>query len=225
MVNAVAAAVIMLCAVAACSGGADAALPVRDPVRAADVAQLARSVAAALMASDFEEPRGERLVLSERGDLLYVKGVINRASHRRVRKALRNAPDVDVVVLTHVPGSADDMTNLALGRMLRAARYTTYLPAGALVASGGTDLFLAGAARIVERGAQVGVHSWDGDSGTAGDALPRDALDHTLYLDYYRDIGIDEGFYWFTLQAAPPDGMHWMTENEMARYAVHTHLR
>lgn len=222
--SAVAATVTLLCA-AACSGGLDATLPVRDPVGTADLADLARSVAAGLTSSDFDEPEGERLVLSVRGGLLYVKGVVNRSSDRQVRRALLNAPDVDVVVLTHVPGSADDATTLALGRMLRNARYTTYLPAGALVASGGTDLFLAGADRIVERGAQVGVHSWDDDDATAGDALPRDAPHHKIYLDYYRDIGIDVDFYWFTLQAAPPDGIHWMTEAEMAQYAVYTHLR
>ena len=33
------------------------------------------------------------------------------------------------------------------------------------------------------------------------------------------------GGHWFTLQAAPADGMHWMTDAEMAKYTVYTHLR
>ena len=32
-------------------------------------------------------------------------------------------------------------------------------------------------------------------------------------------------FHWFTLQAAPVDGMHWMTDSEMAKYSVYTYLR
>ena len=35
-------------------------------------------------------------------------------------------------------------------------------------------------------------------------------------------MDIPEDFYWFTLEAAPAEGMHWMTEAEMARYRVHT---
>ena len=219
------AAVILLCA-SACSGG-EQALPVRAAVATGDaeLAELARSVAAALTPADLEAPDQERLTLSVRGGLLFVKGVVNRHSERRVRNALLAAPDVDVIVLTHVPGSADDETNLALGRLLRDARYAIYLPADALIASGGTDLLLAGAIRIVERGARVGVHSWAGGGGAAGDRLPRDAPDHEFFLAYYRDMGITEDFYWFTLQAAPPDGMHWMSESELERYAVYTHLR
>ena len=162
-------AALILLWTAACDGGLST-LPVRGPVATGDaeLAELARSVAVALTPADLEEPVEERLTLSVRGGLLFVKGVVNRRSERRVRKTLLAARDVAVIVLTHVPGSADDETNLALGRLLRAARYATYLPAGAMVASGGTDLFLAGAVRIVERGAQVGVHSWAGGGGAAG---------------------------------------------------------
>ena len=108
--------------------------------------------------------------------------------------------------------------------MLRQANYATYLPAGGLVASGGTDLLLAGVPRIVERGTTIGVHSWS-DGAAIGDTIARDAEDHRAYLDYYRVLAIDQEFYWFTLQAAPADGMHWMTDSEMAKYSVYTHLR
>ncbi|MDE2907492.1 MAG: hypothetical protein OXQ28_15565, partial [Acidobacteriota bacterium] len=76
----------------------------------------------------------------------------------------------------------------------------------------------------VERGARVGVHSWASGS-VNGDELPRDAPRHPPYLQYYLDIGIAEAFYWLTLEAAPPEGVHWMTEAEMAHYAVYTLLR
>ena len=220
-------AVLLLSSVAVYCGGHAAALtlPDRDPVPVADLERLAQAVAEHLTAADFVEPEGDRLRLSIRGDLLYIKGVVNRRSARRVHEALLSAPDVGVVVLTYVPGSADDITNLELGLMLRQANYTTYVPAGGLVASGGTDLLLAGVQRIVERGAKIGVHSW-ADSGSAtGDTLDRDAEEHRIYLDYYRALAIDQEFYWFTLQAAPADEMHWMTDSEIAKFSVYTHLR
>ena len=184
-------------------------MPDREPVPVADVELLARSVAEHLTAADFVEPAELRLRLSIRGDLLFIKGVVNRRSADRA----------------YVPGSADDVTNLELGLMLRQANYTTYVPAGGMVASGGTDLLLAGVQRIVERGAMIGVHSWADSGAATGDTLDRDAEDHRIYLDYYRALGIDQEFYWFTLQAAPADDMHWMTESEMAKFSVYTHLR
>ena len=224
MLRLVASAALLLCSVESYSGGHAAALtlPGRVPVTDADVERLAQSVAEHLTGADFDEPAGNRL--SVRGDLLFVKGVVNRRSALRVHKALLTAPDVGVVVLTHVPGSAHDPTNLELGLMLRQANYTTYLPSGGQVASGGTDLLLAGILRIVERGAKIGVHSWSDGSAT-GDTFSREAEAHRIYLDYYRALAIDQEFYWFTLRAAPADGMHWMTDSEMAKFSVYTHLR
>ena len=213
-----------LLVLASCGGGSPTApspVPRTGQTLAPD--QLARSVAQRLVSGDFIEPVSDGLTLDVRGDLLFVKGVIDRRSYRETSALLDRSPSVRTAVLTMVPGSIDDETNFALGRMLRAAGITTYLPARGLVASGGTDLFLAGVRRIAERGARVGVHSWASDS-VSGDDIPRDDDRHRVYLQYYRDIGIAEAFYWFTLKAAPPEGVHWMTEAEMARYAVYTVL-
>lgn len=218
-------AVLLLSSVAVYCGGHAEGLPIRDPVPVYDLGILAQEVAEHLTAADFVESGVDRLHLSIRGGLLFVKGVVNRRSASRVHEALLSAPDVGVVVLTFVPGSADDTTNLELGLMLRQANYTTYVPADGMVASGGTDLFLAGVQRIVERGAMIGVHSWADSGAATGDTLDRDAEEHRIYLDYYRALAIDQEFYWFTLQAAPADEMHWMTDSEMAKYSVYTHLR
>ena len=186
--------------------------------------ELAGLVAEHLVPGDFAEPAGDRLVLEARGDLLFARGVVNGDSQREAVALLNGSPGVRTLVLTWVPGSADDEVNLALGRMLRHAGMTTYLPREGMTASGGTDLVLAGARRIVECGAQVGVHSWAAGS-VNGDELPRDDPRHRTYLDYYRDIGISEAFYWFTLEAAPPDSIHWMTDDELEHYGVPTHSR
>ena len=184
--------------------------------------QLAQVVAEHLVSADFAAPAGERLVMEVRGDLLFAKGVVTGNSQREAVALLNGSPSVRTLVLTWVPGSLDDETNLALGRAVRRAGMTTYLPGRGMAASGGTDLLLAGARRIVECGAQVGVHSWA--SGLVnGNDLPRDDPRHRFYLDYYRDINVPDAFYWFTLQAAAPDSIHWMTEDEMALYGVRTH--
>ena len=208
---------------AACDGGEEP-LPIRE-AEPTPAAVLFQAVADALTSADLVEPQDEGLYLDVRGDLLFVRGVVDSDSRGQMYDVLKDFPDIQTVVLTAIPGSADDETNLALGRMLRQAGITTYLPARGMVASGGVDLFLSGGRRFVERGASVGVHSWADSDGTDGDDLPREDPLHGLYLEYYREMRIPEDFYWFSLQAAPPEGIHWMTEAEMERYAIYTDLR
>ena len=186
--------------------------------------ELALAVAERLVPGDFVEPDVDALVLEVRDDLLFVKGVVNTGSDGQMIALLNRSPNVRTLVLTSVPGSADDETNIPLGRTLRGAGMTTYLPAQGMVASGGTDLLVSGMRRIVERGALVGVHSWASGSQSGSD-IPRDDPSHRLFLDYYRDMGIPEAFYWFTLDAAPPEDMHWMTEAELTLYRIATVLR
>ena len=231
--SAVAAALVLA---AGCGGGSPTApgpapdLPPDEPAglaartgRDLPPDELAGEVALRLVSEDFAEPPDERLAMEVRGDLLFARGVVNRNSRREAVALLNRSPGVRTLVLTWVPGSVNDEVNLALGRALREAGMTTYLPREGMVASGGTDLLLAGARRIVECGALVGVHSW-AFGPVGGNELPRDDPRHRFYLDYYREIDIPEAFYWFTLEAAPPDSIHWMTGDEMAHYGVHTHL-
>ena len=217
-------ALLALALLAAC-GGSPTAVELA-PRTGADLSpdELARAVAQHMEPADFVEPDVDALILRVRGDLLFVKGVVNTGSDAQVVAALNEAPGVRTVVLTMLPGSADDVTNIALGRTLRRAGITTYLPAQGMVASGGTDLLISGLRRIVERGALVGVHSWSAGAQSGAD-IPRDDAEHQIFLDYYREMSIPEEFYWFTLEAAPPEGMHWMTEAELTRYRVPTVLR
>ena len=119
-----------------------------------------------------------------------------------------------------VPGSIDDHANLRAAHYVRDHRLATALGTNARIASGGTDFFLAGRTRTVAEGAQIGVHSWGGGPGEIGQELSKDAPEHQRYLDYYRAMGIPTDFYWFTLESAPVDRMHIMTEEEITRYRL-----
>lgn len=137
-----------------------------------------------------------------------------------LRDAFEANPDIKMMVLQFLPGSVDDESNLEASRLIRANGMTTVVPADGFVASGGTDMFLAGLRREIQSGACVGVHSWADGDGTEGKDIPRDDAEHQLYLSYYDEMGIDPDFYWFTLHAAEADGMHYMTNAEITRYAV-----
>ncbi len=153
------------------------------------------------------------------GNQAVAYGTIDSSTPSRVMQLLINHPEVETIVLQEVPGSVDDESNMRAGRLIRHHGLSTHVPADGEIASGGVDLFLAGAHRSIEPGARLGVHSWGG-VGEAGDALDRSDEAHDLYLEYGRDMGIPDAFYWFTIEAAPPDDIHWMTSEEIDRYQL-----
>merc|ERR1719356_1838214 len=111
-----------------------------------------------------------------------------------------------------VPGSANDEVNVQGSRLVHNSRLLTCIPSNGLVASGGTDLFVSGFNRYATKGAEIGIHSWEGDEGV-GSELPKDHPSHKLFLDFYKDVCIPEEFYWQTLEPGLP--MYWISEEEI----------
>ena len=152
---------------------------------------------------------------------IIANGDIDRSAIESFKKVTSENPNIKTLVLQIINGSVDDEANLELGRMVRRAGFTTVVPSDGLVASGGTDLFLAGEKRILEKGACVGVHSW-GDDSSDGNDFPKTSPEHTPYLKYYQVMNIPEEFYWFTLESASASEIHWMNQNEANQYNMTT---
>ncbi|MEM9250548.1 MAG: alpha/beta hydrolase [Pseudomonadota bacterium] len=155
------------------------------------------------------------------GTALVAMGTIDDTTPGVFNAVLARHPQADTLVLRSIAGSVDDDANLAFSRAVRSAGLDTVVPGDGMVASGGTDLFLAGVRRTIEPGACVGVHSW-GSGFTSGATVPRSDPVHEAYLSYYDDMEIDRNFYWFTLEAAPADAMHWMTAAETRTFGMAT---
>ena len=47
---------------------------------------------------------------------------------------------------------------------------------------------------------------------------PKDHNGHKMFLELYKNVDVDPSFYWYTLQAAPADGMHFMSKEEIEKY-------
>ncbi|WP_420586252.1 alpha/beta hydrolase [Ruegeria sp.] len=155
------------------------------------------------------------------GDQIVASGTIDHTTLSAFERVIKENPGIRTLVLQNIEGSVDDDSNVIFSRVVRVEGFDTVVPSNGLVASGGTDLFLAGNTRVLEPGACVGVHSWGGGGYVAAD-LPEDHPEHDRYLDYFEDIDVDTDFYWFTLNAAPEDGMHWMTAAEANRFDLTT---
>lgn len=163
----------------------------------------------------------EPLEFVTRGDEIIVTGVIDRRALRTFEREADRNPQAKTLVLQLVDGSADDDANVVFSRVVRERGFDTVVPSDGLVASGGTDLFLAGNQRTLEPGACVGVHSWS-SARLEGAELPRDDPEHDIYTAYFEAIGADPDFYWYTLEVASSDEMHWMSAAEVDRFDMTT---
>ena len=155
------------------------------------------------------------------GDKALMRGNITGDTPGEMLRLIFEHPEIRTIELVYVPGSLDDESCMRAIRYARAHGFDTEISSGGMVASGGTDFLLAGVNRSCEPGGMVGVHSWSW-MGDDGNELPRDHEEHQAYLEFYRDMGIGEEFYWFTLEAADADDIHWMTQKELQQYGCIT---
>jgi Ca2+-binding EF-hand superfamily protein len=158
------------------------------------------------------------------GDSAIMRGVINVTTPPRVLELAFMNPEIQTIVLVNSPGSIDDVACTRAGRYIRQLGLNTHVPANGEVASGGVDLFLSGNNRSAEPGALFGIHSWARGPVPATE-LPKDHEDHLLYLSYYEEMGIPAKFYWRSIASAPPEGIHWMTEEEFELFDFFTDER
>lgn len=155
------------------------------------------------------------------GDRLIMSGDINRQTIDEFEEIMEDHPDITTLVEVDIPGSLDDEAMIELSYRVRELGLNTHLTSDSRIYSGGVDLFLAGVERSMEPGAVIGVHSWSDGVKDAID-YPRGSPEHESNRAYIEDMLGDDAFYWFTIQAAPFDGIHEMTPAEIARYGLLT---
>lgn len=157
------------------------------------------------------------------GEMLFMNGEINSKTPKQLKKIIEDNPQVKTIVMLIVPGSNDDDANFPMARWIREKGLDTYLTKDSVVASGGTDLFLAGNKRTMEAGAKIGVHSWK-DMGTGKEAkdIPKDSEEHEMNRKYIEDMLGKDDFYWYTIYAAPANDIYFMTDEEIVKYNMVT---
>ncbi|MDN3646551.1 alpha/beta hydrolase [Pontixanthobacter aestiaquae] len=145
-------------------------------------------------------------------------GVTDRASPTDFAALLADFPGIKTLKLVEAPGTDDDLANMKLGRLIRAAGIETHVPHGGSVRSGAVELFLAGANRRIDDGAEFAVHSWIDAHGRQPQDFAMDAAPNRMYLDYYREMGMsaDEAvkFYAMTNSVGYSDAK-WLTAQDM----------
>lgn len=133
-------------------------------------------------------------------------------------------PNTTYMIMMDCPGSTDDEANWDASKNIHAAGIHIHLPSHAVIASGAVDLFLSGRKRTREAGSQLGVHSWSDGAGNEATDYPVGHEEHQGAIDYYQAIGFSlsdaEAFYYFTINAASAEDIHWMTDDEISFYKI-----
>jgi Ca2+-binding EF-hand superfamily protein len=155
------------------------------------------------------------------GDIAFMTGCITATTPAKVLELIYEHPNVKTIEMIHVPGSIDDVANLRASLYVHQFGLNIRLNERSIIASGGTDFFLAGKKREVTKGAKIGVHSWSGGAKPATE-LSKNHKSHKKYLEYYKIVNIPAEFYWYTLEAASADDIHFMTEEEIELYNIKT---
>lgn len=148
-------------------------------------------------------------------------GVTDSASPAQFAAMLKAFPGIQVLEMVDCPGTYDDLANLRLGRMIRAAAIATAVPEGGSVRSGAVELFLSGATRSIAPGAEFAVHAWEDETGRTPADYAANGLENLRYLAYYQEMGMDahqaKAFYAMT-NSAPFARPLWLTGEDMAKW-------
>lgn len=159
-------------------------------------------------------------------EAIVLNGVINSSALEEFKSIAKVNPSVKRIEIVNCEGSINDEVNLELAQYIYEQQYDIHLLDNGLIASGGTDLFLAGRKRSKGANTRIGVHSWAGGKDEKATDFPVGHENHLPYITYYKAVGYAqqaaEDFYYFTINAAPADDIHWMTDTEIAKYAMLT---
>jgi len=154
-----------------------------------------------------------------------MNGVIGGRTDNHFENLLKKYPNIMWIELENCPGSRNDEVNLKVAKKMFDLGLNTKVFSNSVIASGAVDLFLIGNKREVAPGAKIGIHSWAG-GGKKPTELPSDDPAHYLYIDFYKSIGMSDNesreFYFFTIESADANDIHWMTDAEIEFYNMRT---
>jgi len=163
--------------------------------------------------------------LEIKGNEAFLSGTLGTITYHQVKEMITNHPEVKTIVLTNISGSVNDAVNLHTAMLLHDNGFTTKVLSDSDIASGGVDLFCSGINRVVEKGAKIGVHSWCCMNDRTAREIPKEHPAHMYQLEYFTKVlgpGKGPSFYYYTLEAAAFDDIHYMSDEEIISWTVAT---
>lgn len=162
-----------------------------------------------------------RLNLVVEDTIAYAYGGTDANSFNDIRRQLDANPQIDTIVLKHIPGTKHLGENTRIAQMIRARGINTHLERNSFIASGGVDLFLAGQQRTMECGAQIGVHSWQDSAGESPRTLGFDPIEDQM-ARFHASLDVDPAFYAFARDAAPHKSLYFLSRDDLKKFNLLT---
>jgi len=157
-------------------------------------------------------------------DNFFLSGGLGTRAYNQIFDLTKNNLEVTTIVEKQISGSLHDDINMQTGRLIRKAGLFTHVESDSDISSGGVDLFCSGKQRTAENGAKFGVHSWSGDGVEAGELSVNDPQ-HDNQIKYLTEMlgsPTGEEFYFFTINSAIADEIHYMSIDEIEEYKILT---
>lgn len=156
---------------------------------------------------------------------VFMDGDMGNRVDKKFENLIEDYPGIKLVVFGECPGSRNDESMIEAATLLRNSGINTHLLSTSIIESGAVDFYLAGNTRTGESGSIIGVHAWS-DGNKSATSFPIGHSEHQLYIDYYTFCGytLEDAteLYYFIINAAPPDDIHYMTEDEIEEYQITT---
>jgi len=150
-------------------------------------------------------------------------GTVDSYTPQVFRQMVLRFPGIRRIEMIDCDGSVDEEANLSLARMIRRAGISTHVPANGSIRSGAVELFLAGATKTADPGAEFVVHSWMDEDGMEANDYPANDPVHAEYLDYYKEMGVPadkaRAFYALT-NSVPFSGQLKLSRSDLAQYSL-----
>ena len=160
-----------------------------------------------------------RFTLVVDGATAHAYGTTDTDSFAEVKAVLDDNPQIETIVLRDVPGTKDMFQNTRIAKMIRGRGIDTHMESSSRIASGGVDLFLAGAERTMECGAHIGVHSWKNVDGETPRSLGYDPAQPYMQA-FHAELGVDPEFYPFARDASPHELIYVLKPRDIVRFEL-----
>lgn len=158
------------------------------------------------------------------GKTVIMNSHIRGSTLKNFNQMMEDYPNINLIKMMDVPGSVNDKINLLVAKRVHELGLSIHIMDYGLIASGGTDFFLAGKKRTVGHCVRIGVHSWAKSLKQTATDFPKGHEYHLPYINYYKSVGFDqqwaEDFYYYTINSAPASDVHWMTDEEITKYGM-----
>jgi hypothetical protein len=175
---------------------------------------------------DFDQHNFPPFYVSADHQSATLDGILDSNSFSQFNQMLNEHPEIKTIFFDQAPGSVDDDVTAQLGNRIRDLNFDTHIVSNGIIASGAVDLFLAGHNRTRSSNTDIGVHSWVDSDGNEGSVFPPNSSAHDFYINYYLSIGmrsqLANDFYFFTINTADSNSLHFMDESEIQLYEIFT---